>query len=587
MKESNQPAPPGESPESAVPAPRPLAHPQLAHRWSRRDLLLRSLPAMAALRLGRRAFSLAVPGGKAAPHAAPTEVPAEASGFALRGMMVDAARQPESISYYRRCIEFCAAWNMNVLLFRLTDDQGSMLRFASHPELLTHPNALTPRQAHELALYAARHGVELVPEVESFGHTHYITGADRWKHLSDRDPAQRGDFGGVIPVLPETLALMRDLYREVAAIFPSRYFHGGCDEVNWGESAASRKALQTRSRAQIWSDYLNFLDDTARQHGKEFIVWGDYVVHKEPQILPLLHKDIIIMDWNYWDDDQGRIQQAAEAVLKNGSRLIGGPGLIWCRWGPRANDSQLRNIEAFADVYRKLKNPACLGVVVTNWIPGRYLADGLWDSFAYGAIAIEHGSEAARREAFSRFVQGHYGAAWDENWAEVFATLYAVTPNRRPCAPRGSWPLLPVPWRDRSSVQNVLQKTPAPSLPFTRLLSALAACEATVQEHYADFRSFALSVRYLQQLYWREEMLRAARSAHPQTTAAAVLATIAAHDAILLEALIADWNRSRPANDPGSIQPLYGLRPEDQLLATFRQAAAYSQHLAGHPEELG
>ena len=581
MKESKQPVSAGESGkpgDAATAEARQERSP--FHAWSRRELLLGSLPAIAGLRLGRSAFRLPVA------QAGKGSEPAPASGFALRGMMADAARQPESISYYRRCIEFCSEWGMNVLLFRLADDQGSMLRFASHPELLTHTNALTPQQAHDLALYAAQHGVELIPEVESFGHTHYITGAERWKHLSDRDPAQRGEFGGVIPVAPETLALMRDLYREVAAVFPSKYLHGGCDEVNWGGSAASRKALQTHSRAQIWGDYLNFLDDTARRHGKELIVWGDYVVHKEPQILPLLHKDIIIMDWNYWDDDQDRIQQAAEAVLNNGSRLIGGPGLIWCRWGPRVNGAQLRNIDAFADVYRKLNHPACMGVVVTNWIPTRYLADSIWDGFAYGAVAIGHGSEAARRDAFAQFVERHYGAGWNETWAEVFETLYAVTPNRRPCAPRGSWPLLPVPWRDRSSARNVLQKTPSPSLPFTRLLSALAACEATVEAHYADFRSFALSVRYLQQLYWREEMLRAAAAAKSSADRSAILETIAVHDGILLEALISDWNRSRPADDPGATQPLYGLRPEDQLLATFRQAAAYSQHLAAHAEEL-
>lgn len=554
------------------------------HQWTRRDLLLNSVPAVAALHLGRNLFPAAgmptvAPSGGASP--AP-----DAAQFALRGMMVDAARQPESISYYRRCIEFCAAWGMNALLFRLTDDQGSALRFASHPELLTHPNALTVQQAHELALYAGQHGVDLIPEIESFGHTHYITGADRWTHLSDRDAAQRGDFGGVIPVLPETLELMRDLYREVAAIFPSRYLHGGCDEVNWGGSTASRRALQTRSRAQIWSGYLNFLDDTARQHGKEFIVWGDYVVHKEPQILPLLHKDIIVMDWNYWDDDQMRIQHAAETVLKNGSRLIGGPGLIWCRWGPRASEAQLRNIDAFADVYRRLHHPGCLGVVVTNWIPSRYLADSLWDGLAYGAVAIEQGAEAARREGFVRFVERHYGASWNEAWAELFETLYTVTPNRRPCAPRGSWPLLPVPWRDRVSAGTVLQRTPAPSLPLTRLLAALTECEAHVRDHYADFRSFALSLRYLQQLYWREEMLRAAAAARPAEQTQAILATIAEHDEILLQALIDDWNRSRPADDPGATQPVYGLRPEDQLLATFRTAAAYSRHLAANPNEL-
>src|SRR6202007_117494 len=100
---------------------------------------------------------------------------------------------------------------------------------------------------------------------------------------------------GIIPVNPETLTLFRKLYGEVAAIFPSSYLHGGCDEVNWGGSALSRKALQTKTRAQIWAEYLNALNTLSEALGKQFIVWGDFVVHKEPAILDQLDKRILIM----------------------------------------------------------------------------------------------------------------------------------------------------------------------------------------------------------------------------------------------------------------------------------------------------
>src|SRR5215472_1116515 len=62
----------------------------------------------------------------------------------LRGLMVDAARMPEQSAYYRRLIDFCREWELNALLFRLTEDQGSALRFRNHPELITQPHALTP-----------------------------------------------------------------------------------------------------------------------------------------------------------------------------------------------------------------------------------------------------------------------------------------------------------------------------------------------------------------------------------------------------------------------------------------------------------
>src|SRR5262245_63795884 len=82
----------------------------------------------------------------------------------LRGLMVDAARLPEPVSYYRRLIDFCHEWELNALLVRLTDDQGAALRFRSHPELVTHPHALTLEDARDPAAYGAQRGGTLLPE---------------------------------------------------------------------------------------------------------------------------------------------------------------------------------------------------------------------------------------------------------------------------------------------------------------------------------------------------------------------------------------------------------------------------------------
>src|ERR1700747_2003592 len=149
----------------------------------------------------------------------------------MRGLMVDAGRVPESIDYYRRVIEFCADWELNTLHFRIADDQGSALRFTSVADLLTHKNAFTSEQLKSLADYARSHGVDLIPELESFGHTGYITRSATYAHLLDDSAQGRSEFTGIIPVSPEALHLFDTLYREVASIFPSIYFHGGCDEV--------------------------------------------------------------------------------------------------------------------------------------------------------------------------------------------------------------------------------------------------------------------------------------------------------------------------------------------------------------------
>lgn len=506
---------------------------------------------------------------------------------AMRGLMVDAARVPEKLDYYRRVIDFCAEWGFNTLHFRLADDQGSALRFASISGLVIHQNALSPEQLQGLADYGQRHGVDVFPEIESFGHTGYITRSPAFAHLLDRDPNGSAEFSGVSPVDPATLELMAKLYAEVAAIFPSAYLHGGCDEVNWGGSARSRQALESRSRAQIWADYLNALNRVAVELHKELIVWGDFVVHKEPQILALLDKRIIIMDWNYAETNAAPLLETREKIAAHGARAIGAPALSCYRWGPRVGAEQLRNVDAYADAYLVSKEPVSLGVVVTNWIPSRYIQNSIWDSFAYAAVALNEGSATAHASGFRRFVEKHYQTSWNEQWKEVIETLYSAAPSWRAGATGASNGLrLPVPWSSDAQLAAVVRTgTPAPN-PFARLSSLLVLLEPSVLTNFSDFQSFALCIQYLERIFWRNEAVVEQASHQPldRARAALLIQAIAVRDQPLADALTSDWDAGRSADAPAASQPVVDLQPKDQMLFQWRQAARYSASLAKNPD---
>jgi Glycosyl hydrolase family 20, catalytic domain len=511
--------------------------------------------------------------------------PSESKGK-IRGLMVDAARVPENLAFYRRVIDFCSDWELNTLQIRLTDDQGSALRFASVPNLVTHPHAFTPDELHDLADYGRSRGVDLLPEVEAFGHTGYITRSPAWTHLLDRDPKGSAEFTGVIPVHPETPQLFEKLFSEVAAIFPSPYLHGGCDEVNWGGSALSRKALQTRTRTDIWADWLNQLNKVSRSLGKTFIVWGDFVLGKEPAILPRLDKSIVIMDWNYWDSDPGPFRKALSKVRANGSRGIGAPALISYRWGPRPGASQLANIDAFADVYLAPGDPASLGVILTNWVPSRYIQNSLWDGYAYAAVAFSQGTAAARASAFRLFVEHHFGAGWNDIWSQAFKLLYDAAPlygdeKNTPLGLR-----LPVPFSTEAELTAALQRRSYPENPFRHLGKLLETVQPSVRRNPQDFEALQLSVRYLDALFWRQSIIQQTDAAKPldRASAAQLIRTIADRDRTLLDALENDWNSGRPADSSAKLAPLYGMEPKDQLLFQWSRAAAFSASLAVHPD---
>jgi Glycosyl hydrolase family 20, catalytic domain len=504
----------------------------------------------------------------------------------LRGLMVDAGRVPEPIEYYRQVIEFCAEWELNALQFRLADDQGSALRFTSVPGLVNHGNAFTPEQLKGLAEFAQGHGVDLIPELESFGHTGFITRSPAYAHLLDREPQGDSEFTGMIPVHPESLQLFDKLYREVASIFPSTYLHGGCDEVNWGGSALSREALQTKTRAQIWADYLNALNGISEGLGKQFIVWGDVVLRMEPEILGHLKKNIIVMDWSYYDNSSASIREYFLRTRANGSRGIGAPALSCYKWGARVGVEQLRNIDAIAEAYLGANDDDSLGVILTNWIPSRYIQNSIWDGFAYAAIAFNQGTATAQTSGFRRFVEKHYRASWNEQWSEAFQIIYESAPAVRERETASSTGLsLRIPWSNEEQITALLKDISPLTNPFTRLRSLLVELEPLVMKNLADFQAFALCAEYLERMCWRDAaVVEQAGKRADRETAELLIQSIAARDRALAEALSKDWDSGRFPDSAARREPVFGLAPKDQLLLQWQRAAGYSADLASHPD---
>jgi len=504
-------------------------------------------------------------------------------GKQMRGLMIDAARLPEKPSYYRRVIDFCSGWKINTVLFRLTDDQGSAFRFARHPELVTHDHALTPAEARELAAYAHRRGVTLIPEIETFGHTSYITSTSQWAHLADTPPHTRSEFVGISPVHPETRKLVADLIHEVAAIFPSALLHAGCDEVNWGGSELSQQALAKRSRAEIWADYLNWLDGVCKEAGKEMIVWGDFVAHKEPAILEHLNQRVIVMDWQYYVTDPQPLAETASQITGHGLRVIGAPALVTCEWGPRPGREVLANVDAYVNAYSGERTGA-LGVIVTNWVPGRFMANALWDCFAYAAVSMETGAETARNLGFHKFVERFYGARWDAAWDDAFHQLYSSTPGRT-CTRAWHPPRLPLPSTTDQEAQTAAAAHPLDPAPYLELAEKIRALAPKVHRNMTDFASFSLTADYIAHIIWREAQWPKLHTAQREE-AKKLIADIASRDGKIAERVNDEWNVSRFEDDRWKRERLPNLTPYDQLVLRMQQAATYSAELAGDAPRL-
>jgi hypothetical protein len=433
--------------------------------------------------------------------------------------------------------------------------------------------AFTAGGLKKLIDYAQNKGIEMIPEIESFGHSKYITQSKRYTFLNDGPVGE--NFNALCPVSDSTLNLMKDLYTEVASIFPCRYFHIGCDEVNWGAGEMSKNALKTKSKHQIWAEYVNKLNSFMKAIGKKTIIWGDVPIYQDREVLDLLDKDIVIMDWNYWEINTEKIESVAQAVLSRGFKLIGCPAVNWCAWQPRVGELQFKNINAYTEVYGKLNNPNNLGIILSNWFPTRYLQNSQWDTYTIAAEIVKNKGNYNYMDAIPIFVKDHFGLKYDSNWEKIYKTIYEEAPQGV-CGRNDSLKFSP--WFAEKDIKDIILKNRQLKNHFSELITLLTLYRDSVTRNNGDYEDFLLTIKFIEYNYKRHNELLAFANSQKNDlkTVEIYLNKVALEDQIILSTINSAWCRGRRC------------RPEEivkDCMWSFYIASNYSKHLSENPSE--
>lgn len=316
----------------------------------------------------------------------------------INGIMIDCSRLLEKQEYYYKLIDFMADWEMNTLLLHFSDDHGLSVAIPGF-EKLAHPRAFTPENIRELNIYAASKGIEIIPELEVFGHTRYITDNPDYRHLFLGDRSGNISFNALDPLNPESVSLMRSMIDAVAPLFSSEYLHLGCDEVN----LASLNLNNTTEKAKVWTDYVNKMIDIAHDQGKTPIIWNDHL-QKNGTIADLLRKDVVLMEWNYIPDYKPKNLRRFRDM--GYPTIIMAPSISCYRLRVLPSRPGLMNTDAMAS---SVRNGTADGLINTIWLPMRYIQDAMWYGIAYSAFLINSCQEMnlhAFHKTFARKVFG-------------------------------------------------------------------------------------------------------------------------------------------------------------------------------------
>lgn len=299
----------------------------------------------------------------------------------INGLMIDCSRLLEQKRYYFRLLEFMAQWEMNTLMLHFSDDHGFALKLEGFEELSMR-NAWTQDKLVAFLDLAASLDIEIIPELETFGHTRYITDKPEYQHLYAGKRTQTLRFNAINPLLDETHQLMSRLIQGIANQFPSEYLHLGCDEVDL-TNLCSKQELQVD---EVWSDYVNRMIHLTRRAGKIPMLWADHVVSSDA-IARKLRKDVILVEWRY--DDPISTDTLPRLRSFGFGEIILAPSLA-C-FSSRFLPTQGR-LENTMRMFALGKKHNTTGLINTIWCPWRYLQNAMYYGIAYSAHTVNQGA---------------------------------------------------------------------------------------------------------------------------------------------------------------------------------------------------
>ncbi len=337
----------------------------------------------------------------------------------MNAVMLDVVRITERQTYYRELIPRLAGWGVNTLFWHFTDDQGCALELRSRPELASR-FALTRGETERLIRLCQRHGIEVIPEVESLGHTRYITHLEQYKHLFRGS----GHFNAIKPNDPESLDILRDVLTEVAEIFPSRYLHVGLDEVQFTEARSGTD--QARPDAAPFIDHMLAIYRMVTHLDKTMIIWGDHVV-KDEAIAAAVPRDCLVAHWDYYTPSSPIAEDHAR-LAEMGFRLIGCPSAARYMTTVMSDASNLRNLREFARISNLYRDKGELGLMNTVWCPERQLGGSTHYAIALAAALFQHPATDEQRVA-EKFLADSYGLLKAPKIARALRDLHEAAPG--------------------------------------------------------------------------------------------------------------------------------------------------------------
>ena len=297
-----------------------------------------------------------------------------------RGVMLDVSRgKVPKLSTLCALVDELATYKYNQLQLYVEHT----FAFASHPDISEGVDPLTPEDILVLDGYCKQRHVELIPNLQSFGHQRHLLSLPQYSHLDEV-----GWRWSLTPAREETYSLLSDLYADFLPVFSSSWLNVDCDET-WDLGTGQSKALANQvGKGRVYLQHILRLHEIASQDGRRIMMWAD-VLHHYPDLVPELPDDVLLLDWAYEAADA---YPTTRALGESRRAFWVCPGTSsWNTLFPRL-DNAIGNIRQFTR--DGLANGAD-GMLLTDWGDyGHYSPLSLsWYPYLFGAATAWTGAQ--------------------------------------------------------------------------------------------------------------------------------------------------------------------------------------------------
>ena len=316
--------------------------------------------------------------------------------FGYRGFHLDPCRHFITVENVKKQIDLMASLKVNTMHFHLTEDQGWRIEIKKYPKLTSigsirkegdgsyYGGFYTQEQIKDIVSYAAKRYITVIPEVDLPGHMMAAISAYPELSCKGEQWSLRTVWGVEDIVMCPGKELMfnflDDVFKEMVALFPGKYFHIGgdeCPKTSWKTCPTCQKRIADEhlqgddkhtAEQKLQSYVIKRVEKMLEKYGKSIIGWDEILEGG-------LSENATVMSWRGIDGGIEAAKQGHDVIMTPGS---GGMYLDWYQGDPRIEPitipsasfpmSNTYGFDPVPDVIREAGlGKHVLGVQCNNW----------------------------------------------------------------------------------------------------------------------------------------------------------------------------------------------------------------------------